>query len=85
MKIELSPSTLVAGKAQGFTAQFTKASELIAEIKDAPHDIAVRWAEIMKELHDDLPEIKRIGICLYCGSINRKDKFCGDCKRVFRS
>lgn len=85
MRIELTPSEYIPGKEQFFTARFLKESELIAEIIDAPHEIALRWAEAMKAFHDGLPEIKRLGVCLYCGSTRRKDQFCGDCSRVVRA
>ncbi len=83
MRIELSPGELTNDLQQVFTARFIRESDLIAEIKNAPHDIVTRWAELMRELHDGLPEIKRVGFCAYCGSTNRRDQFCGDCDRVF--
>ncbi len=83
MRIELSPSMLESTKPQTYTAMFFVESELVAEITDAPHDIAKSWAEAMKELHNGVPEIKRIGVCRYCGSTKRVSQFCGDCDRVF--
>ncbi len=85
MRIELSPSRPENNRLQTYTAMLFRDSELIAEITEAPHDIARQWAEIMRDLHEGMPEIKRLGVCLYCGSTQRVGEFCGDCDRVFRS
>ena len=84
MKIELS-SGYIENAGQVYSAQFYNGAKLVAEIKEAPHDIARAWAEAMKEIHDNIPEIKNVGVCMYCGSARRKGDFCVDCSRVFRS
>ncbi len=84
MRIELTPSG-PGGSKDGFTARFTRESEVVAEIIDAPADIAARWAEAMKAVHGNKPEIKRLGICFYCGSTELEGKYCGSCQRVVRA
>lgn len=84
MKIELSPHPVAEGLKQTYSARFTKDRVLVAEITDAPHDIVTRWAQAMQDIHDGEPEIKRLGICYYCGSTKRNDPYCGDCARVLR-
>jgi hypothetical protein len=86
VKIELTPSKIKNTKQEVYSAKFVnESSELMAEIVDAPLDIATRWAEVMSELHEGIPEIKRVGVCFYCGSSNQAGDFCGDCQRVFRT
>ena len=86
MKIEIAPSQRHSKRRNMFSAQLLDhQKQLLAEIVDAPFDIASRWADLMKQLHDELPEIKRIGVCMYCGSAEKVGQFCGSCQRVFRS
>jgi hypothetical protein len=84
VKIEIS-SGYLENAGQVYTAQFFNESGLVAEIREAPHDIARSWAEAMKAIHDDIPEIKSVGVCMYCGSHRQAGDFCGDCQRVFRA
>lgn len=85
MHIELSPSqnTPDQHKVPLYSAKFVRDTQQIAEIIDAPHDIATRWAEAMNELHGNEMIIKRVGVCRYCGSTRRQDAHCLDCSRVF--
>jgi hypothetical protein len=85
MLIELAPIKVKHSKEALYTARFLKDAELMAEIEAAPLDIATAWAEVMRELHDNVPVIKRVGICFYCGSTEQIGAFCGSCQRVFRS
>ena len=84
MNIEIAPSLTTTKRRQTFSAKLLKDKQVMAEIADAPFDIATRWADLMKQLHDDLPQIKRIGVCVYCGSAEKVGQFCGGCQRVFR-
>ena len=85
MNIEVTPSKSTTKRRQIFSAKlFSHDKRVMAEIVDAPFDIATRWADLMKELHDDQPQIKRVGVCIYCGSSEKVGQFCGNCKRVFR-
>jgi hypothetical protein len=84
MNIEIAPSKTTTKRRQTFSAKLMKDKHVMAEIVDAPFDIATRWADLMKQLHDDQPQIKRIGVCIYCGSDERVGQFCGGCARVFR-
>lgn len=83
MRIELMPNEVVDGGQPVFTARLLAETNLVAEIKDAPREVALRWAEAMRELHGGELEIKRMGICFYCGSLKRNGQFCADCERVF--
>ena len=84
MVIEVSPSEIMNGMPQVYTAKFIRETIIVAEITDAPHEIVMRWAEVIRDLHDGEPEIVKLGICHYCGSTKRNDVFCGDCDRVLR-
>jgi hypothetical protein len=83
MIIEISPSQATDSELVLFTAVFTNNSVHVAAITDAPHDIATKWAETMKELHGGKPVIRRAGVCRYCGSTERRGDYCGNCDRVF--
>ena len=84
MIIEISPSEYSVNRSQVYTAKFIRETIVVAEIIDAPHEIVMQWAEVIRDLHDGLPEIKKLGICHYCGSTKRNNLFCGDCERVLR-
>lgn len=78
MVIEITPT-----ETSRFTATFFHESIAIAEIKDAPHEIASQWAEAMRDLHGGHPEIRRTNMCQYCGSTEQRGLLCSDCDRVF--
>lgn len=81
MKVEVLPSE---SEFRAYSARLVSGTAVVAQIQDAPHEIATQWANNMKDLHDDVTEIKYIGICMYCGSADRNGVFCVGCQRVVR-
>lgn len=84
VRIEMTPGKIKGTRKPAYTATLKSDHGTMAEIKNAPLDIANRWADVMKELHDGEPEIKMVGVCIYCGSTERNGVYCGGCERVFR-
>jgi hypothetical protein len=86
MKVEILPSASQSDNSEYkmFNARLVTETMVIAEISDAPHDIATKWAINMRDLHEEVTEIKYVGICMYCGSSERNGVYCLSCERVVR-